>query len=345
MEETVQLQPRGIGELLDQAVRLYRRNFFTFIGIIAIVQIPITLLSILFSWLTMSSTFNDASSEMQMLQMGGGLGGTLITGIAGFVLNGIATAALTRAIADNYLGERTGFMEAYRKVGKDWPRVLVALLLCGLISILLVIWFVIPCVGWFTGIGMLMTFGIVTLFTPIIVILEHKDASDAVRRGWDLCRRRFWNTVGFYFLLSIFAQIITVIPAVLVGMLVQWGSYTSMPATMTSTLAQSGITLAITLLYTPLQLTAMTLLYFDLRVRTEGFDLTWLTEQSLSEEMSPEDITAQAPPAERGNLITQSDLGNFLLLSLGFIGVFVVIYGVIFALSMLLIGMGSLAGG
>lgn len=331
MEETVQLQPRGIGELLDQAVRLYRRNFFTFIGIIAIVQIPITILSFLFSWLTASSTLSDASYEQQLMQMGGGLGGSLITGIANFVLNGIATAALTRAIADNYLGERTGFLEAYHKVGKDWPRVLGALLLCGLIEILLVIWFVIPCIGWFSGLGMMIAFGIVIQFVPIVVVLEHKSSSDAVRRGWDLYRRRFWNVIGFYVLLLLFAQIIVTAPTFLITMLIQW-STASLPSMLTSTLAQSGVTLVTTLLYTPLQLTAMMLMYFDLRVRNEGFDLAWLTERSLNEEISSEDITAQAPPAEQGNLITQSELGKFVLLSLGLIGIFAVIYGAIIAI-------------
>ena len=48
------LKPRGIGELLDQAIRIYRRNFLTFVGIVAIVQIPLTLLGLLSGILTFS---------------------------------------------------------------------------------------------------------------------------------------------------------------------------------------------------------------------------------------------------------------------------------------------------
>ena len=38
------LRPLGPGELLDQAIRLYRRNFLTFIGIIAVVYVPVMVL-------------------------------------------------------------------------------------------------------------------------------------------------------------------------------------------------------------------------------------------------------------------------------------------------------------
>ena len=38
------LRPLRLGELLDQAIRLYRRNFITFIGIIALVYVPLMIL-------------------------------------------------------------------------------------------------------------------------------------------------------------------------------------------------------------------------------------------------------------------------------------------------------------
>lgn len=37
-ESEMTLKPRGIGELFDQAIRLYRNNFLKFIGIIAVAQ-------------------------------------------------------------------------------------------------------------------------------------------------------------------------------------------------------------------------------------------------------------------------------------------------------------------
>ncbi|MBN2006096.1 MAG: glycerophosphoryl diester phosphodiesterase membrane domain-containing protein [Anaerolineae bacterium] len=173
---------------------------------------------------------------------------------------------------------------------------------------------------------------------PIIVILERKSGTEAIRRGWDLCRRRFWNVIWFYALLIIFAQLITTAPTLLINIAVPWLALNS-STELIGILISTGVTLVSGLLYTPLQLTAMTLLYFDLRVRTEGFDLTWTTEHALDEEISPENVIAQAPPAEGGSLITQSELGNFVLLSLGILGIFVVIYFVIMAISILFVGL------
>ena len=35
------LRPLGMGELFDRAIRLYRRNFFKFVGVLALMQIPL----------------------------------------------------------------------------------------------------------------------------------------------------------------------------------------------------------------------------------------------------------------------------------------------------------------
>jgi len=43
--------------------------------------------------------------------------------------------------------------------------------------------------------------------------------------------------------------------------------------TLLSTVIQTLVTMIFSLLYLPLQLTAMTVVYFDLRVRSEGLDL------------------------------------------------------------------------
>ncbi|MCP4424404.1 MAG: hypothetical protein GY803_07935, partial [Chloroflexi bacterium] len=52
----LKLRPLSIGELLDQVIRLYRRNFLTFIGIVALVQMPLTLLQ----WVMTLATFGSS---------------------------------------------------------------------------------------------------------------------------------------------------------------------------------------------------------------------------------------------------------------------------------------------
>jgi len=94
----------------------------------------------------------------------------------------------------------------------------------------------------------------------------------------------------------------------------------------TGVILQALTSLVFSLLFVPLQLIAFTLLYFDLRVRTEGLDLAMLTQDAAA---GPDAVTRQAPPAESGNLITGRDLGNFFLLSLGFGAIYGVIIGAV----------------
>ena len=57
-----ELRPLRMGELLDHAIRLYRKNFFSFIGIISLVYVPISLLP-LFSSLLMYGSLQTAQTS------------------------------------------------------------------------------------------------------------------------------------------------------------------------------------------------------------------------------------------------------------------------------------------
>lgn len=341
-----QLRPLGLGQLLDQAIRLYRRNFLKFIGIIAIVQIPLTLLQMVSALLTvggMSAPFDsDSNIPTDLAEILGfvGLGGTILVAIVTFVLvQGVATAALTRAIAGSYLGESVGMLEAYRKIGRSWVSLIGALLLTGLIAIGLLIWTLVPCIGWLTGLGMLVFLSLVItpLIAPIIV-LEKQAATEAVRRAWDLARRRFWWVLGFVLILVLFGQLIITIPVVLITYLFQFivggGPFAmSTTETMIQTVTQSLSQLGLSVIYLPLQLTAITLMYFDLRIRTEGFDLAVLAGSVSGVQTDVDTVTVEAPQPEKGNLITWNEMGYFALIEIGAVAlyfVFVMVLSLLF---------------
>ncbi len=332
-----QLRPLGLGELLDRTMRLYRRNFLTFIGIIAIVQVPLTLIQLLLSLLTFGEFVQYQNpnvpppsdlSQMFGPAFLGGLGGSVVLGIVSFVLfQGVATAALTRAIADSYLGQRADILGSYRRIGRSWVRLILALLLAMIIGLLLTIWFLVPCIGWLTGIGMLAFFSavIIPLIAPTIV-LEGQTASQAWRRAWDLARRRFWWVIGFVAILYLFAQLIVSGPTALVGILFPILADEQMvvdnPTAFFTlqTVVQSLVGLVFSLLYLPVQLVGITLMYFDLRVRAEGFDLALLAVSASGDEAEVAQLTAQAPSPRRGarlgDLITRRELAYFALLSM-----------------------------
>ena len=332
------LHPLGIGEMLDQAVRIYRSNFINFIGIIAIVQIPISVLNLILSLLTASSTaaslqnpIAPSDNPFEILGPGylAGMGGSCILMIVSLLLvQGAATAALTRAVTDHYLGAQIGIASAYRKISNSWLRLAGAVLLAIICSLGLMIWLLIPCIGWVTGLG--MTFFFLMVIFPLIapiVVLERQTAFNSIRRAWDLARRRFWWVVGFTALLAIFGQIVVSGPATLMNLAIQFLTRDMVMSgdistgLIIQTVVQSLVTLIFNLIYTPLQLTCMTLLYFDLRVRTEGFDLTLMAEGAQGEQIDISEIVAQAPPPETTSLVTGTEVGYFVLLSIGAAGV------------------------
>ena len=334
---TVKLRPLGVVEILDQAIRIYRSNFWKFIAIIAVVQIPIHILNTLSSLMLVSSpimqnqgnpsNYTPGDSIFDMLGPGyfAGIGGTCILAIISLLLvQGAATAALTRAVTDHYLGIKVGIVDAYRKIGPFWLRLAGAILLAGLCSMGLMIWLLVPCAGWFTGMGMMTFFSLVLvpLIAPIIV-LEQQDAGRSIRRAWDLARRRFWWVIGFVALLYIFNQVIVTGPVTVANLVIQFLTRDmlfggdSSKALAIQTITQSLVSMTFTLIYLPLQSISMTLLYFDLRVRTEGFDLALQAEGMQSEPIEIIEIVAHAPMPETTPLVTGTEMGYFVLLSIG----------------------------
>lgn len=339
----LRLSPLSIGQILDQAVRLYRRNFLKFIGIFAVVQIPASLLTII-------SSAQSSTSMLDYLRQASdvapdetfwstyivGMSVMLLLGIATFILvNVIGTAALTKTVTNYLTGQSTDILEAYNNTSAGWGRLLVTVVVIALVFLAALTWtLLVPCIGWVTGPSILvfLSWVIGPLAIPIVV-LEKKAGAVALRRAWDLARRYFWRMIGFALLLIIFSQILIAGPTALVQALFYSALNTTedlASQSITLSIINSIVNLIFSLLYNPLQLTAFTLLYYDLRVRTEGFDLAILAQQTSSEVASaPLDyntLIAHSPPAETGPLLTRSDYGKFALVSIIAIGIYLLIF-------------------
>lgn len=170
---------------------------------------------------------------------------------------------------------------------------------------------------------------IVPLLAPI-VILEERSPTGAWRRAWNLTRRRFWWVLGFALLLYLFNLLVVAGPAAVVTAAGQFafgrpfdfaqGMFTI------QTVVQSLTTLITSLLYLPLQVAAMTLLYIDLRVRTEGLDLAIFTRQALPQ-AEPVAALSQLPRASGAQtLITGREWRNFAVMTVGVVVTIAALY-------------------
>lgn len=334
-----------LGEILDQAIRLYRRNFVRFIGILAIPYIPLTIIQTFLSYLSTNALTNyqpsPSASPLSMFPSSywTGLLGMFVVGFLEFILvNGLAGAALTRAVADSYTGQSTDIIGSYAKIGSSWTRLLGALILFWIISIVVgIAAFLIPIVGWFFLLGLFVFLNIVVgpLLAPV-VILERQDSGSSLRRAWDLSRSRFWWLLGFAIVLSLLAQLLISGPTYLAVILLQSvfaGQANYMEMLVWRTVIQVLVQMLGGLLYLPLQLSAMTVVYFDLRVRTEGLDLAMQAAANAGTETNIVALT-ETSPKPSSNLMNGTDVGQMILLSLAVIALFVILFGIIFAVSL-----------
>jgi hypothetical protein len=332
LNTTPRLRPLGLGELLDQAIRLYRRNFLRFIGIVAVILIPLTLLQIGYLLIFVDVTEPQAEAEvlpslLSLFSPAFYVRGSILLGIFGYVLiKSVSAATLTYAIAASYLGQEIGILEAYSKIGRSWVSLLGVLFLAIIFSTILILFcWILSCVVCLVGIiGLPVLAFVWMVMLPIIgpiIVLEKQSAMRAIGRAWNLVGRRFWWVIGFALILAIFAQIIITGPIALLswGFQLMVGNMSDLSTTQTvmQTVVQSLLQLMSSLIYLPLQLTAMTLVYFDLRIRTEGFDLVLLAESLLGRQTEVTQLVAQAPQSSQGGSVTLAQIGYF---SLGLVG-------------------------
>lgn len=311
----VRLRPMTISDILDAVFRLYRDNFLTFIGVVALLQVPMLILQISVTFalgnqvlvdmmqLTRELPFFDPEVDpLSELPLGSLMLYVAISMVIGLiqaiVIQQLINGALANAIARRYLNQPVSILEAY-SFGIER---IAALIIAGIIITLiggLIIGVLFGCTIGFlivvasagqdsVALAALTIFAtIITiliailiaailllrfLFTTQAIVLEGRGPIDAMGRSWRMMRGSFWRVLGIVALVYILVQIITIVPSVALGGVI--GAIFNRPEDFA--IQQSLSTLVgylIQIVALPLQLSAFTLLYYDLRVRKEGYDM------------------------------------------------------------------------
>ncbi len=353
-DTSIDLRPLSAGQLFDRALRLYRNNFLTFVGIIALTQIVIVGANILLVLLAPApevsltgtpledNPFFSLAQSMSRASSSGSIFGTYVVAFISWVFTTVGGAALTRAAFDAYFGKPGTIMDGYRKMNGAWWTLMGATIIAGLVGFLLGLWTIIPLIGWLTGPGMILFYSLVIIpFMTPVVIVEGKEATQALPRALELGQRRFWWFIGFLLLLAIFSQVIVTAPTLLVvgGVEAVFGSDLS---PLMSTIVYQTIQLLFNIIYVPIQLTCILLLYLDVRVRSEGLDLALKTNADTDEASlkDPTAIAAEAPPITRGYFPGRDNLPQYLLLSVAIIGVYIGIVAIVALLGVMFAAVG-----
>jgi hypothetical protein len=259
------LRPLGIGEILDVALKIYWRNLGTLFRIVLFVVAPVQVLSNL---ITVSALPNDAfsssSSEINGGDVATSLTGFVVVTLLSFVASSLATAACFKGVADAYLGERANWRTSLRYSARRLASVLWILVLGGVLTILGLVFCIVP------GVYLYAAFAVAL---PVLMT-EGLRGSKALSRSRDLVGGRWWPTFAIVILGSILASIVGFVFGLLlaVASLANAGGVTAFVfGTLSGTLTA--------MITTPFKAAYTVVLYVDLRVRKEAFDLQLLARQ------------------------------------------------------------------
>jgi hypothetical protein len=275
---TPDLRPMELGEILDGALTIFRRHFALFVKVgIAALWLPVAL----------TIYIQLAGGREQHLVM------TFFVAIIQYFAGLFLTASAIRVISDSYLGRAPQLADAISMgASKIWSLFVVGLgkgLVIGLIAgVLGVIGAVaVPALAGSGGLAALVIVALVVgglwfllyvvcgyaVTTPVVVLENLSGAFDAFGRSWELTRgfkRKIFGTFAVAFL-------IVYVPGGAIGGL---AAALMVEARVIGQVIEV-IGAALPIILTPLFSCVLTLVYYDLRVRREAFDLQILSQQLL----------------------------------------------------------------
>jgi Membrane domain of glycerophosphoryl diester phosphodiesterase len=261
------LRPLSLGEILDVSIKICLAHWRTLLKAVLVVVVPVQIASTILTADYTVSSFDLSSSKTSQQtidELNQYLGGVAISSLLQVCAVLLATAACFRAIAQAYLGETTDWRSSLSFALHLAPSLLLLTLLYVLGVLLGTAFFLAP------GIWLYVAWA----FAMPALLVEGLRGRKALRRSFELVKGRWWRTFGIIAVGFILAGIISTVVqgAFLIGIVV--GADNDALVLVLATIA--GIVgAAVT---TPFQAALLTVLYFDLRVRKEGFDLELLAE-------------------------------------------------------------------
>jgi hypothetical protein len=305
------LRPLSTGELLDRTFHLYRNNFMLFAGIativgIAVMSATLTLTVLGISLMTPGAQFDPRTFLMEMTIVGG------VFALFHLLGSSLATGATIYAVSKVNLGQPVTISECYRKVLPRFGRIILISLqiLVRLIGILLLLYVCLFVIGFiigivFAGVGgrgpsiLGLVVGLGAAITVYVILaryylkyslaippcmLENTRTTDSIRRSEFLTQDYLWRVFLIYLLMWVISFALSFVfhsPLNLIK-----SPY------MVLLVCQLLATFLANTLSFPIGTIATCLLYYDLRVRKEAFDL-----QLMMESLGHTEAQAAAAPA------------------------------------------------
>jgi Membrane domain of glycerophosphoryl diester phosphodiesterase len=282
------LRPMSLGEVLDRTFNLYKNNFWLFAGITALPFFLLLVVQVGIAGAGWAATKTPAAHAPPFSPgaIGGMIGGGALVMALYFLMIGAAHAATVFAVSDLYLSRPASIRGSFARVGWKVFRVLAVFFLIGLI---IVVGFVVIAVfGFAIRSPLLIGLGFFLLIAPVVIFMCRMAVSIPAAMLEDLgavraLERSAHLTKGH--VLQIFVIFLLVVVATYVAVLVL-----QMPLLilmMASTIAHKTPSFGLQVLQQlaafvsqvlvgPIGTIAFSLMYYNLRVRKEAFDIQHL---------------------------------------------------------------------
>src|SRR4051794_10666941 len=280
------LRPLALGEILDAGIKVVTRNWKPLIISLLIFTTPVQILSVL-----VLASLDDSQTTFQIIpdtsrpaETPGAdffvaIGLTSLLSVIGLLL---AYTAVFKGVCDAWLGLRptVGRSVAY---GVRRAPAMLALFVLWIVPMAV---FSLPC-----GIPAIWLGTVWALSIPAL-LFERTGPLKALGRSYRLIQGRFWASLLMVIVCVLLVQVLGGIAQVPLRLIVDSASDSNEIANAIATVVGSMIGTAVGY---PYMAAVLTILYFDQRVRKEGFDIQLLAD-GLGVERDP-DAPLPAPPA------------------------------------------------
>jgi hypothetical protein len=285
------LRPLDIGQKIDAAIKLTTRNFGSLATIVLLVAAPVQIIAVLVTASTVPDDYTVGSS------FGGGgatpedegdattafwVGQLVVIPLLGMFVYMLTTAGCFKAIGHAYLGDRTTWQDSLGFAARRLHSIVWVTFLAGLLTLIGFIALIAP------GVYLAIAFSLVL---PVL-LLENKKGASSLGRSRELISGRWWRSFGLllagYTLASVVAGIAQGVLAAL--MFVAAGDDTFIGLVLSALAGLVGQVIT-----TPFVAALVVVLYFDLRVRKEAFDLEILA-QAMGGRAPTDAMTTQPMP-------------------------------------------------
>jgi hypothetical protein len=241
-------------------------------GLTAVVVVPFQTLSAVILLSTLSSgtevprggftSFGSARPANHAVS----LGANAVLSLTGVLIGLLTTAACVKAVSNIYLDQPAGIGPSLRFALRRLGSLLLLQILTGVLLVLAFVALIVP------GVWLYVAWSVAT---PALLI-EGCRGSGALRRSFRLVRGRWWPSAAVLAVAAVMSSLVGgAIEGALVTIFVAGNDHSVL-----LTVAVVSLAAAVGAILTrPFSATIRTVLYYDLRVRHEGYDVELLAEQ------------------------------------------------------------------